>query len=58
MDKTWGQGQGRKKNIDDDEIRRLIATGANKAEVARQLKVSRMTVYRALAEQKAESNSI
>ncbi|MDL2406227.1 helix-turn-helix domain-containing protein [Rhizobium calliandrae] len=34
-------------NIDDDEIRRRIAAGASKASVARDLSVSRMTVYRA-----------
>lgn len=40
--------KGRKKNVDDDEIRRRVAAGASKASVARELKVSRMTVYRAL----------
>src|SRR3546814_3868981 len=43
-----GVYKGRKKNVDDDEIRRLLAAGASKARVARDLKVSRMTVYRAL----------
>lgn len=43
--------KGRKKNVDDDEIRRRVAAGASKASVARELKVSRMTVYRALADQ-------
>ncbi|MFK0206376.1 recombinase family protein [Agrobacterium sp. NPDC090283] len=43
-----GVYKGRKKNIDDDEIRRRIAAGASKASVARDLNVSRMTVYRAL----------
>ncbi|MFQ6163907.1 helix-turn-helix domain-containing protein [Sinorhizobium meliloti] len=43
-----GVYRGRKKNVDDDEIRRRIAAGASKASVARELKVSRMTVYRAL----------
>src|SRR3546814_9470453 len=37
-----------KKNVDDDEIRRRLAAGASKARVARDLKVTRMTVYRAL----------
>src|SRR3546814_3566285 len=32
----------------DDEIRRRITAGASKASVARDLKISRMTVYRAL----------
>nr|WP_254058064.1 helix-turn-helix domain-containing protein [Komagataeibacter saccharivorans] len=40
--------KGRKKNVDDDEIRRRIAAGESKAGVARELKISRMTVYRAL----------
>src|SRR3546814_3730216 len=43
-----GVYKGRKKNVDDDEIRRRLAAGASKARVARDLKVSRMTVYRAL----------
>src|SRR3546814_10097281 len=42
-----GVYKGRKKNVDDDEIRRRLAAGASKARVARDLKVSRMTVYRA-----------
>jgi DNA invertase Pin-like site-specific DNA recombinase len=46
--KAEGSYKGRKKNVDDDEIRRRIAAGASKASVARDLKVSRMTVYRAL----------
>lgn len=48
--------RGRKKNVDDDEIRRRVTEGASKAEVARQLKVSRMTVYRALADQHVRSD--
>ncbi|TCB60171.1 recombinase family protein [Rhizobium leguminosarum bv. viciae] len=47
--KTEGVYKGRKKNVDDEEIRRRIAAGVSKADVARDLKVSRMTVYRALA---------
>lgn len=43
-----GVYKGRKRNVDDDEIRRRIAAGASKASVARDLKVSRMTVYQAL----------
>ncbi|MFJ1311496.1 helix-turn-helix domain-containing protein [Agrobacterium sp. P15N1-A] len=43
-----GVYKGRKKNVDDDEIRRCVAVGASKASVARELKVSRMTVSRAL----------
>lgn len=56
--KVEGIYRGRKKNVDDDEIRRRVADGASKAEVARQLKVSRMTVYRALADQDVRSDSI
>jgi DNA invertase Pin-like site-specific DNA recombinase len=51
--KAEGVYKGRKKNIDDDEIRRRITAGASKASVARDLKVSRMTVYRALATETA-----
>src|SRR3546814_6595644 len=43
-----GVYKGRKKNVDEDEIRSRLAAGASKASVARDLKVSRMTVYRAL----------
>lgn len=47
--KSLGIYKGRKKQIDDNEIRLRIAMGATKATVARDLKVSRMTIYRALA---------
>lgn len=47
--KHQGVYKGRTKSVDDEEIRRLVSAGATKAEVARALKVSRMTVYRALA---------
>ncbi|WP_456239090.1 recombinase family protein [Rhizobium alarense] len=46
--KAEGVYKGRAKNVDDDEIRRRVATGASKASVARDLKIFRMTVYRAL----------
>ena len=46
--RTEGVYKGRKKNVDDEEIRRRVAAGASKASVAREMKVSRMTVYRAL----------
>lgn len=49
--KIEGVYKGRKKAVDDEEIRRLVSAGATKAEVARELKISRMTVYRALADQ-------
>ncbi len=46
--KADGIYTGRKKNVDDAEIRKRIAAGATKAAVARELNISRMTVYRAL----------
>lgn len=46
--KASGVYKGRQKQIDDNEIRRRIATGVTKATVARELNISRMTVYRAL----------
>lgn len=46
--KAEGVYKGRAKNVDDDEIRRRIGEGATKAAVARTMKISRMTVYRAL----------
>lgn len=46
--KAQGVYKGRTKNIDSDEIRRQIEGGATKAAVARSMKISRMTVYRAL----------
>lgn len=55
--KAEGVYKGRKKSVDNDEIKRRIAIGESKAEVARQLKVSRMTVYRALADQKSGSET-
>lgn len=56
--KAEGVYKGRKKNVDDDEIRKRIAAGASKAAVARDLRVSRMTIYRALEGQDAPSESI
>ena len=53
--KAMGTYKGRKKNVDDVEIRKRISAGATKAAVARDLNVSRMTVYRALASQRANS---
>lgn len=51
IDKAKAEGvyKGRKTHIDGADIRRRIASGATKAAVARDLKISRMTVYRALA---------
>lgn len=56
--KAEGIYKGRKKSVDDEEIRRRIAAGATKAAVARELNVSRMTVYRALDVHPAPSESI
>jgi len=56
--KSEGVYKGRKKNIDDVEIRRRVAAGATKAAVARELSVSRMTIYSALEGQPAPSEPI
>ncbi len=56
--KAEGVYKGRKKNVDDAEIRRRIAAGTSKVQVARDLNVSRMTVYRALEGQDAQLDSI
>jgi DNA invertase Pin-like site-specific DNA recombinase len=46
--KEKGIYKGRQKRVDDHEIRKLAAEGISKAQIARDLGVSRMTVYRAL----------
>ncbi|TDL84599.1 recombinase family protein [Meridianimarinicoccus aquatilis] len=46
--KGKGLYKGRQKRVDDVEIRRLASEGVSKAKIARDLGVSRMTVYRAL----------
>ena len=46
--KAAGVYGGRKKNIDDAEIRRLKAEGKGPSEIARQLGVHRASVHRAL----------
>lgn len=46
--KIQGVYTGRAKTVDDNEIRRRVASGESKAGIARDLKISRMTVYRAL----------
>lgn len=56
--KAMGTYKGRKKNVDDVEIRKRISAGATKAAVARDLNVSRMTVYRALADQGVNSETL
>lgn len=48
--KDKGVYKGRKKAVDDAEIRRLAADGIPKAKIARDLGVSRMTVYRAITD--------
>lgn len=56
--KAEGIYRGRKKKIDDAEIRRRVAAGATKAVVARDLNVSRMTVYRALEGHTTQSETL
>ncbi|MDK3075835.1 recombinase family protein [Sedimentitalea sp. JM2-8] len=46
--KGRGAYKGRRKSVDEAAIRRLVAEGVPKAQIARNLGVSRMTVYRAL----------
>lgn len=46
--KSKGTYKGRRKAVDDAEIHTRIASGSTKAQVARDMGVSRMTVYRAL----------
>ena len=52
--KSKGIYQGRQKRVDDEEIRRLASKGIAKAKIARDLGVSRMTIYRALEVKDAE----
>ena len=46
--KGRGVYKGRQKRVDDEEIRRLESRGISKTKIARDLGISRMTVYRAL----------
>lgn len=46
--KRKGVYKGRQKRVDEVEIRKRAAQGATKAQIARDLGVSRMTVYRSL----------
>jgi DNA invertase Pin-like site-specific DNA recombinase len=53
--KDKGVYKGRQKRVNDDAIRRLASEGVPKAQIARDLGVSRMTIYRALEKQKTEA---
>ena len=46
--KTKGVYKGRRKSVDEVEIRKLASEGISKAQIARNLGISRMTVYRTL----------
>ena len=46
--KKKGVYKGRQKQVDEEKIRQLAAAKVPKAQIARDLKVSRMSVYRAL----------
>jgi DNA invertase Pin-like site-specific DNA recombinase len=46
--KAEGAYKGRKPSVSADEIKRLAALGRSKTEIAEELAVSRMSVYRAL----------
>lgn len=46
--KRKGVYKGRRKQVDDAQIRRLVSEGIPKAQIARDLGLSRMTIYRAL----------
>lgn len=48
--KQKGVYKGRRKTVDDVEIRRLAEAGTPKSQIARDLGISRMSVYRALNE--------
>ena len=52
--KSKGVYKGRVKRVDDARIRKLALGGMSKARIARDLGVSRMTVYRALEAGRAE----
>lgn len=47
--KAEGRYQGRKATIDPDRVKELHATGLGPAAIAREMKIARASVYRALA---------
>lgn len=53
--KSKGIYKGRLKKVDDAEIRKLASEGMSKAQIARDLGISRMTVYRALDTKKPKA---
>uniref|UniRef100_UPI003ADC0ACC recombinase family protein n=1 Tax=Paracoccus sp. T5 TaxID=3402161 RepID=UPI003ADC0ACC len=55
--KGKGVYKGREKRVDDAKIRKLASDGASKARIARELGVSRMTVYRALDGRGTKNNT-
>jgi DNA invertase Pin-like site-specific DNA recombinase len=59
IDAAKGKGvyKGRQKRVNDDAICRLASEGVSKAQIARDLGVSRMTIYRALEKQKTEAKT-
>lgn len=59
IDAAKGRGvyKGREKRVDDAKIRKLAAEGTSKAKIARDLGVSRMTVYRALEAVSTETDN-
>lgn len=56
--KKKGAYKGRRKQVDDLKIRKLAAEGASKAKIARDMGVSRMTVYRALESEPEDADKI
>jgi len=54
--KGKGVYRGRRKTVDETEIHTRMASGSTKAQVARDMGVSRMTVYRALQKQPSTEN--
>lgn len=55
--KARGAFKGRQKSVDDAEICRQVSEGIPKAQIARDMGLSRMTVYRALQTSKPETHN-